>query len=58
MNNRDIMSALADVHNRLYRTAFSGDQVHVVSDCMKILRATLDELNKTSAEDNVAEASI
>ena len=44
--NKEIMASVAEVYNRLYRTPFSGDQMMVVSDCIRILHGVLQELNK------------
>lgn len=49
MEHKELMRALADVYNRLYRTPFSGDQMLVVADCLKILYGTLDALNAPNA---------
>lgn len=49
MDNKELMRVIADVYNRLYRTPFSGDQMLVVADCLKILYGTLDKLNESNA---------
>ena len=51
MTDTEIMQVMADVHNRLYRTHFAGEQMMVVSDCIKILRSTIEQMHKDRAEE-------
>lgn len=46
MEHKELMRVIADVYNRLYHTPFSGDQMLVVSDCLKILYGTLEKMNE------------
>lgn len=51
MDKTVLMSELAKIHNLLYQTQFSREQVLVVADCIHIIRALLEQLNQECSAD-------
>lgn len=55
MTNKDILIALSEIRNRLYGTSFAGQQMLVVSDCIRILDATMAAINQEPGDQNVVQ---
>lgn len=50
MTNKDFMQSLTYIRGLLYRCPFSGDQMMVASECVRVLDATLSALNERPIE--------
>lgn len=57
MTNKDLMQSLSYVRGLLYRCSFSGDQMMVASECVRVLDATLSALNERQLEGGADEKS-
>lgn len=55
MTNKDLMQSLAYLKGLLYRCPFSGDQMMVAAECVRVLDATLASLNERGLEQDAQE---
>ena len=46
MTNKDLMQAIGYARSLLYRCMFSGDQMMVVAECVRVLDGTMARLNE------------
>lgn len=49
MDSKEIMMALANIHNRLCDIQVRGEQSLPLSDCIRGLRKLLEDMNKAQA---------
>lgn len=50
MTNQEIMQTLAYMRGMLYKCAFSGDQIMVVAECVRVLDGTMARLNEATPD--------
>ena len=52
MTQQELMQSLAHMRGLLYRCSFSGDQMMVAAECVRVINTTMNKLNQENLHEH------